>query len=135
MEKILEINEVFNVKVDNSWSNQDGFCIKTDQQEIMLLIDNGQNCCESWGYFMSEENLGDFIGSEILNISITDSALNTKLYKEHVGDYGADAGDVMFVNIETTNGLLQFAAYNVHNGYYGHGAYVFSNQLKHETNL
>ena len=29
----------------------------------------------------------------------------------------------MFVNINTSNGLLQFAAYNNHNGYYGHNAY------------
>ena len=26
----------------------------------------------------------------------------------------------MFINVETTNGLLQFAAYNEHNAYYAH---------------
>ena len=31
-----------------------------------------------------------------------------------------DAGSAMFINVETTRGLLQFAAYNEHNGYYGH---------------
>ena len=31
-----------------------------------------------------------------------------------------DAGSAMFINVETTNGLLQFVAYNEHNGYYGH---------------
>ena len=32
----------------------------------------------------------------------------------------------MFVNINTSNGALQFAAYNEHNGYYGHEAVVIS---------
>lgn len=31
-----------------------------------------------------------------------------------------DAGSAMFINVETTKGLLQFVAYNEHNGYYGH---------------
>lgn len=28
-----------------------------------------------------------------------------------------DAGSAMFINVETTRGLLQFAAYNEHNGH------------------
>lgn len=31
-----------------------------------------------------------------------------------------DAGSAMFINVETTKGLLQFVAYNEHNGYYEH---------------
>ena len=37
-----------------------------------------------------------------------------------------DAGSAMFINVETTKGLLQFAAYNEHNGYYGHGVKLVS---------
>lgn len=32
----------------------------------------------------------------------------------------------MFINVETTRGLLQFAAYNEHNGYYGHDVLLVS---------
>ncbi len=35
----------------------------------------------------------------------------------------------MFVNLETNVGLLQFVAYNSHNGYYGHDAVLVSKQL------
>lgn len=31
-----------------------------------------------------------------------------------------DAVSAMFINVETTKGLLQFVAYNEHNGYYVH---------------
>jgi tRNA(Ile2) C34 agmatinyltransferase TiaS len=44
-------------------------------------------------------------------------------------------GGVMFVNIETNEGTLQFVAYNEHNGYYGHIAKVQSMQLSHEVVL
>ena len=37
-----------------------------------------------------------------------------------------DAGSAMFINVETTRGLLQFAAYNEHNGYYGHDVLLVS---------
>lgn len=52
MEKILKIEET-------SFDGKDGFVITTDQQEIKLGIDNGQCCCENWGYFMSEDDLSD----------------------------------------------------------------------------
>lgn len=37
-----------------------------------------------------------------------------------------DAGSAMFINVETTKGLLQFVAYNEHNGYYGHDVLLVS---------
>ena len=49
------------------------------------------------------------------------------------GDYFE--GGVMFVNITTSKGVLQFVAYNEHNGYYGHSACVISKQLNHEECL
>jgi len=125
MEKILEIKET-------SFDGKDGFTIITDNQTIKLGIDNGQCCCENWGYFMSEYNLEDFIGSELLDVKITDSLLKTNNEFDVNDMY---EGDVMFVNIETSNGLLQFVAYNEHNGYYGHGACVISKQLNYDTYL
>lgn len=121
MEKILKIQEI-----NGEWG---GYEIVTDKQNVTLLIDNDQSCCEDWGWFWSNDNPQDFIGAELLGISITDTALRS----EKVVD--VHEGDTMFVNIETSNGLLQFVAYNAHNGYYGHIAKVSSTQLNYSTCL
>lgn len=107
----------------------DGFVVKTDQQEITLEISNFQDCCESWGYFMSEDDTSRFIGARLLDVKVTDTALN----KESVPE--VYEGGVMFVDIETSVGVLQFTAYNNHNGYYGHMARVESKQLSYGTSL
>lgn len=123
MEKILKIEET-------SFDGKDGFVITTDQQEIKLGIDNGQSCCENWGYFMSEDDLSEFVGSNLISVKVVDTALKRRDEIEDLYE-----GDAMFVNIETSNGLLQFVAYNEHNGYYGHEACVISKQVKEECYL
>lgn len=122
MEKILRIEEI-------DLHERAGYLVVTDKQEIKLLIEDLPNCCENWGYFMSEDTLDDYIGAELLNISITDTALKTFDVKEVYEGY------VMFVNLETNRGVLQFVAYNDHNGYYGHEATVESIQLNHREML
>lgn len=84
---------------------------------------NCECCCENWGYLSSEDDFGSFIGSELKNVYVTDSELGTIVsnMKEDL-----DAGSAMFINVETTRGLLQFAAYNEHNGYYGHDVRLVS---------
>ena len=69
------------------------------------------------GYLSSEDDFGSFIGSELKNVYVTDTKLGTIVsnMKEDL-----DAGSAMFINVETTNGLLQFVAYNEHNAYYVH---------------
>jgi hypothetical protein len=138
MEKILRIEETSNSIGQRGWCGTEGYAIITDKQTIKLLIDSGQSCCEHYGYFMSEDKFDSFEGATLLDITITDTCLNTqKLNDEHVGDGKGNlyAGGIMFVNIHTDKGVLQFVAYNEHNGYYGHTAYVISEQLKHEENL
>jgi len=39
----------------------------------------------------------------------------------------------MFVDLLTNIDVIQFVAYNEHNGYYGHTASVSSNQLNFST--
>lgn len=139
METIISIERVENVDVkmkENRWSEScDGYEIKTDKQVIKLLISNGQSCCEAWGYFMSENELEPFEGAEIIDITVTDTALSTIVFEKWLGPEDMDMGGMMFVNINTNKGVLQFVAYNAHNGYYGHTGYVISEQLEHEENL
>jgi hypothetical protein len=126
MEKILSIEEtVFKVN-ENDCNEFEGFVITTSEQTIKIGIDSGQSCCEQFGYLTMNDEINDFIDEELLSISVVDTALNRKVI-DLVS--GFDEGDAMFVNLETSNGLLQLAVYNSHNGYYGHETVVISKQL------
>ena len=133
-EKILKIEKTEFKHDDKSKSyyNLEGYKITTNKQVIKLGIDNGQSCCENWGYFMSEDDVQSFVGSILIGIELTDTQL--KKVEEFDIDNSYE-GDAMFVNLKTNNGLLQFIAYNEHNGYYGHEACVISKQLSHTTIL
>lgn len=149
MEKLKSINEVCGLALGNTHgmngrnnsrlgvvqminalgggSNYDGWKIITDENEYHILINNGQSCCESWGYIVSENNFSEFIGKDIKDVRLTDTKLNnSSVYSdlEHL-----DAGGVQFVNFEFSDGcVLQFAVYNGHNGYYGHGIIIAKNE-------
>lgn len=74
---------------------------------------------------MSNDSVDEFIGAEVLSVVVSDLALNSeKIEVEEIKETS-----LLFVNIETSNGLLQFTAYNEQNGYYGHLAGVVSVQL------
>jgi hypothetical protein len=134
MEQILKIEE-YQEKVQ--WSNMSGYAITTNEQVIKLLIDDEQSCCENFGYFMSEDDFNDFIGAQLIDVRITDTELKEGLLEKRDLDIESEyfEGDVMFVDIVTSKGTLQFVAYNEHNGYYGHEAKVISKQINHDEVL
>ena len=132
MEKILRIEETTFQQKPDDWQHFEGWQIITDDQTIKFGISNGQSCCENWGYLITNDTTEEFIGSELLSISVVDTALNNKALPEL--DY-LDSGDAMFVNLETSAGTLQFVAYNAHNGYYGHSGVLVSKQLNTEKGL
>ena len=139
MEKLISIDEVIGLHLGNPGRNSekarlgmaqminymcgcssyDGYKVKTSEHEYLILIDNEQNCCESWGYFASEDDFDSFIGKSLNSIELTDLALNNKKVEE--SGYYDDCGGIQFVNFKFNDGsVLQFAVYNAHNGYYGH---------------
>ena len=126
MEKILSIKETTFKKKKDDWKFYDGYEIVTDKQTIKIGISNGQSCCEQFGYFITEDDLSDYIGSGLISISQTDTAMNTKTIDELDLQ---EKLNTMFINFETSNGTFQFVAYNSHNGYYGHDAIIISEQL------
>ena len=134
MEKIVEIKDY---KAKEGYGNVAGFEVLTTDQSIKLYIDNESSCCEKWGYFWCNDNPQDFIGAELRSVSLTDTALNEAQMKAN--DLNPNdkwfEGGVMFVNLETDKGTLQFVAYNKHNGYYGHEAKVQCTQLTHAEKL
>lgn len=127
MEKIKEIKEY-------TKDGKSGYFIVTDKQDIKLLISDGQCCCERWGYFMSEDDLSYFIGAKFLDLKITDTSLNEAKMAEHQCGSNYEGG-VMFVDIRTSKGVLQFVAYNQHNGWYGHEACIISKDLNYKVIL
>lgn len=132
MEKIISILEgTFSLNEEQYYS-YDGFTIITDKQTIQLGISNDQCCCESFGYLMSEDDIQSFLGAELKSIIKVDQGLNEKCIE---AGSNLDLGGAMFVNLETSKGLLQFVAYNGHNGYYGHEAVVISTQLNLSESL
>lgn len=125
MEKILRIESVNFKKEPSDWNEYEGFQIITTDQTIKIGISSGQSCCEHFGCIITNDDTKDFIGAKIKSISRTDNELKTTKIKTP----SLDEGGVMFINVETSKGLLQFVAYNSHNGYYGHDAVLVSNQL------
>lgn len=106
----------------STYSSYEGFIITLDNgTDIKMGINDGQSCCENWGYLMSEDNLRDFVGAEYFGIEAVGQAL------EHVEVKSVYDGGIMFININTSAGVLQFVAYNEHNGYYAHDAVVIEN--------
>lgn len=151
MNKLLSVNEVFGLKVGNRPTLEgengsqlgivgmisylsgcgisfDGYEIKTENATYRILIDNGQNCCESWGYFSSDDNFDDYLGKDLIDVSLTDTALNQQRVADS-GWYDGDEGGIQFVDFKFSDGsVLQFAVYNAHNGYYGHAIYVIKDE-------
>ncbi len=131
--KIKTITEVFDCKIQfkdkmvdtfGEYEYMDGYKVETDKHVIYVLIENEQSCCESWGYFASEDDLNQFIAAELIEINLTDTALNKE--KVEKSDYynDGDGGGIQFVDFVTDRGIFQLAVYNAHNGYYGHGIVV-----------
>lgn len=120
------------VKVDDAYL---GYEIHTDQQVITVFISNSSGCCENWGFLTTEDTISEFIGSELLSLEVIDMD-----YKSHPltkdGEWYLEYEDVFcFVDVNTSQGKLQFAIYNMHNGYYGHSVEIKSNQLNYSTVL
>jgi hypothetical protein len=129
MEVIEKIEEcTFNPTPERKYNTFDGYRITTDKQTILVGIGNRQDCCEHWGYVTSEDNLDDFVGAQLGNVRVTDTALNTAI-ESAIGNLDKYEGSCMFVTFETSEGDFQFVAYNEHNGYYGHEAVVISTQV------
>lgn len=121
MDEVIE-----SINMDYSDKDYDGVLIKTNRQEIKLLISSGQNCCENWGYLTTQDKPTDFVGAEVLEITMTDAGLKTKLLEELEADTECA---MTFCTIKTSVGDLQFTAYNSHNGYYSHEVRIQSTQL------
>lgn len=110
--EIISIKEDSIVDTANGYKQYyEGLIIETDKGNIKLVITNGQNCCENWGnlFFETPDNISKFIGSTILEVQDIDIKRD------------ADIDNETQLRITTDKGVIQYAIYNEHNGYYSHG--------------
>lgn len=126
MPKITRINEVYDVKpgkeIFHEFTTFDGYEILLDDaSKISLLVEGIQICYENWGYLWTSDNLNEFIGAEYVGTEVVNGDLSKRAVVE--GHIPAEE-EAMFVNVLTNVGPLQFAAYNVHNGFYRHAVLV-----------
>lgn len=124
-EIIRSIEEVEDVilKQDTDDLEYDGYKITTSENVYYILISNDQICCEGFGYICSEDDFNKFINSELKDFTLTNTKCDTLKYDD---EYISE-DEIQFVNLETSKGLLQFAVYNSHNGYYGHTIFILKN--------
>lgn len=106
--------------------------VETDTCCYIAEIDSSPNCCEVYGgYIICEDDVTDFIGSSLLRITLTDTALSAYIVREinsiQNGHGSCDLHNIQFINFETTKGVLQYVVYNCHNGYYGHDISIRQN--------
>lgn len=132
--------------------------ITTKSFHIVAQIDNYRQCCEEYGGFLvCEDSYDYFVGKKLRNIVLTDTLLVTKTLVgiEHFGGFEENSEfgprvfdydivgdkiysfpDIVFINFETDVGVLQFAVYNHHNGYYGHDVSIkINNHVYFKTEL
>lgn len=117
------MNEIIEQVIEND----DGYTIVTNKQMIQLSMGEG-DCSAVSGYYFTPDNPKIFIGSTLLDIKIVDAPLIDR-------DIDYQDGGAVFVNFETTEGVLQFTAYNKHNGYYSARGRVISRQFCEEWSV
>ena len=149
--RIQQIIEIQSGKVelrtaDNGWQCSpgethaavpyEGYKINTARGDITVGIRDGQDCCETFGHIASQDDLSEYEGADLKSVKITDTALvGREFLPDDIKEYGLDCGDIMFVTFETSRGSFQLAVYNSHNGYYGHEAFVLSDNFNFDTVL
>lgn len=109
---IMSIKEDTIVDDSRGWEESyEGLIIETNKGPIKLVITDSQSCCEQFGslFFETPDDVSQFIGAEILKIE------DINIKRDEYIDNETQ------LRIVTDEGVIQYAIYNEHNGYYSHG--------------
>jgi ABC-type histidine transport system ATPase subunit len=93
-----------------------GLKIITDKGDIVLVIDSESSCCEIFGgnFLETPDDITKYIGATLLTVKDTnDYSLNPSEFSNETQ-----------LKITTTKGVLQYAVYNEHNGWYSHSTFL-----------
>ncbi len=121
-ERIVSIVSIVSIEEVSGSELMEGYKVVTDRHTYHVLIGSEQFCCETSGYLTSDDDIQQYIGAELREVRLTDTALNSA--RVEASDYYEDDGGIQFVYFVTDRGVLQLAVYNAHNGYYGHSVLI-----------
>jgi len=123
-ETIIEISGMFDDGYAGVYPGEQycGIKLKTQNHVICAYIDPKRHCCERYGSILSQDNVADFVGSELKKVYLTNTADKTEYvdYIRSLRSTSTDYYNIQFINFETSKGLFQLTVYNCDNGYYGH---------------
>lgn len=125
---ILSITD--NYSKECRYYNLTGLKIETDKGNIELLISDNQCCCENWDALFLEtpDDLSKIIGAKLIEVS--DIEINTQEY-----DQNSCGLNETQLRVVTTKGIIQFAVYNEHNGYYSHATFLQVFDINEDSDL
>lgn len=126
--KVVLVDDYFQVDRDDFVGVR---IVLEDNSEIRFGIANYPQCCEDFGFIEASEfdDYDKFIGAKVLEVAcIRDPKAHFKEIVDLEKDKGFMCLDTEFINIKTTKGVMNFAVYNYHNGYYGHDVVAFYTQ-------
>lgn len=118
--KIPENPVIISIEDDFDDNYNTGLKICTDKGVIMILIDMEAACCEETGhnFIDTPDDITTFIGAKIQKIEAIEIDNSDS---EDARDY--EDKEVQ-LKVTTDKGVLQYAVYNSHNGYYSHTSFV-----------
>ena len=78
-ETIKEIKEVNNININHMYGNFSGYEVTTNRTKRYILIEDGQQCCENYGYMISEDDVNNYVGATLTNFSVVDKSLKVRI--------------------------------------------------------
>lgn len=103
--------------------NANGKINFVDKNNVLVGFDDGQNCCEHFGHFITtrEPQLeGEFEQGDLHeDFNLEDFSFDTTYHKEASDD--CDGGYAVFRLTDTVGKECFLTLFNHHNGYYSHG--------------
>jgi hypothetical protein len=112
---ILSIYSDYVLKL-SKYNTLEGLKIVTDKGDIILVMDQYSQCCENFGadFLETPDDITKYIGAKLVSVEDTnDYVLNDSAYSNETQ-----------LKITTTKGVLQYAVYNEHYGYYSHSTFL-----------
>ena len=113
-----------------------GLLIETDKGNIKLLISTDQECCESWGaeFLETPDDTRKYIGATLVSLSDTNESELPESDDEDE-QWDGEIKNETQLKITTNRGVLQYAVYNEHNGYYSHATFLQVFDVIEESSL
>ena len=119
--------------------NWEGYRIKLIGKTIEVRISNEPQCCELWGVIASSDDLNNVYGWHLYSIDVVKDLGkdNKNILISNIPQKDGEETEVCFVNLNTNHGIIQFALYNSHNGFYGHDVCIssYKEEISFEDNI